>query len=62
MDRFVSQNGIGTGIVTMLNEDIHGARKVENGEVYFVVDNVASDGTAFSLKVSGLIRMLVKLP
>ena len=55
------QNGVGTNIVEELRADIRGARKVENGEVFLVVDNNAHIGTAFGINVTGLVRLLIKL-
>ena len=58
----VSQNGTGTPVVTYIDADIRGARKVENGEVYLVVDNTGSgQGTTFQVNVRGIIRQLYKL-
>ncbi len=58
----IAQNGIGSVVVYPVGGDIRGARKVENGEVFFVVDNGVSAGTSFSIHVHGLIRQLMKLP
>ncbi len=41
--------------------DNHAKRKVDRGEVYFVVDNNLQDGTSFSILISGLIRCLYAL-
>ncbi len=58
----VMQNGATGGqIVTAVQADIRGARKIENGEVYLIVDSDATAGTAFTVNVRGLVRMLVKL-
>ena len=57
----VAQNGAGAPILVELLADIRGARKVENGEVYLVVNNTTLVGTAFQLNVRGLIRQLYKL-
>ena len=57
----VAQNGVGTPIVTNHQVDIRGARKIENGELYIVVDNNAIAGTTFAVDVRGLIRTLYKL-
>ena len=59
--RSVGQNGVGTPVVDHLFADIRGSRKIENGEVYFVVDNLALVGTAFSVGVRGIIRLLIKI-
>ena len=55
------QNGAGAPVVTQLEADIRGARKIENGELYIVADNTAEVGTAFSIIVRGLVRTLYKL-
>ena len=57
----VSQNGVGTNILFSVDADIRGARKVENGEVFFVIDNTATLGTTFTVRVRGLVRLLMKL-
>jgi len=56
-----SQNGIGTPVVTPVFADIHGARKIENGEVYIIAENTAQVGTSSTMNFSGLVRLLVKL-
>jgi len=61
-NRGVSQNGIGTTAVFPVEADIRGARKIENGEVYLVVDNDAVIGNSFTIDVTGLVRLLIKLP
>ena len=61
-NRVISQNGVGSQVVWSLAADIRAARKIENGEVYLIVDNTAILGTAFSVRVDGLIRLLVKFP
>ncbi len=57
-----AQNGVNHRHVSELRADIRGARKIEDGEVFIVVSNVAGSGTAFSVAVVGLVRLLVKLP
>ena len=60
--RMVAQNGAEAGgVVTQVLADIRGARKVENGEVYIVIDHNTLMGTAFPIRVLGLVRLLVKL-
>ena len=59
--KVVGQNGAGAPIVTVLEADIRGARKIENGELYIVVDNALLLGTSFSVSIDGLIRTLYKL-
>ena len=61
VEKVVSQNGAGAPIVTELEADIRGARKVENGEVYLIGFNTALLGTTFQVNVRGLIRQLYKL-
>jgi len=59
----VTQNGAGAPVMTAsVAVDIRGARKVENGQLYLVVDNTALQGTSFTFDVTGLIRVLTKLP
>ncbi len=60
--RAVTQNGSGGQFSIHLSADIRGARKVEDGVVFLMVANTNYLGTAFNLRVVGLIRMLVKLP
>jgi len=56
----VSQNGVGTQIVFSLRADIHGARKIENGALFIIVDAVNIRGTSFNVGITGLIRTLLK--
>ncbi len=58
----VTQNGISTPVHTWVQADIRGARKIENGELFLIVDNDAVLGTAFQLRVTGIVRVLMKLP
>jgi len=58
----VSQNGVGTQVIFEVNADIRGARKLDNGVPYLIIDYDATDGTAFDLVVRGMIRLLIKLP
>ena len=58
----VSQNGIGTNIVFPVIADIRGARKIENGEVFIIVNSTPLVGTSFPTFVNGLVRILMKLP
>ena len=57
----VTQNGVGTPIVTSFKADIRGARKVENGELYLIVDGTFETGATFAVNVFALIRTLYKL-
>ena len=60
--RLVEQNGASTRIVTHVMADIRGARKIENGELFIVIDNSAAvGGTSFGVAVVGLVRCLMKL-
>ena len=38
--------------------DLHSQRKIDRGELYYVVDNNLVVGTAFNIRVKGLIRQL----
>ena len=58
----VAQNGVGSVVVFPINMDIRGARKIENGELFITIDNLFVGGTSFSVNVSGLVRVLLKLP
>ena len=60
-NRIVSQNGAGGQVAYFIEADIRGARKVENGEVYVIVDNNFVTGTSFTVTLRGLIRTLYKL-
>ena len=57
----VSQNGVSTPIVTTMHADVRGARKIDLGRAYLVVNSNLSAGTAFAVDIRGLIRTLVKL-
>ena len=59
--RIVSQNGPGGELVQTAFYDIRGARKLNNGVLFFVVDNSPDLGTAFSVRIRGLARCLIKL-
>ena len=41
-----------------IDRDVRSRRKLENGEPYVIVHNTANEGTAFTIRVSGLIRQL----
>ena len=45
-----------------IEKDIRSMRKLARGELYFVAENNLGRGTADAIRVSGLIRVLVKLP
>ena len=57
----VSQNGVGGEVIHRIRADVRGARKIDLGRAYLIVDNTAIGGTTFSIEVRGLIRTLVKL-
>jgi len=57
----VGQNGAGAAINVDIHADIRGARKIENGELYIIVDNIFIVGTTFSVQMTGLVRTLYKL-
>ncbi len=60
--KIVAQNGAGSPIVVVIDADIRGARKIQNGEVYLIVNNTAIVGTAFTMEVTGIVRLLTLLP
>ena len=57
----VAQNGVGSPVTYPLMADIRGARKIENGALFIIIDNQARNGTSFSVGVNGLVRCLIKL-
>ncbi len=57
----VAQNGVGSVVTFPMFADIRGARKIENGELYLIMDNSPIQGTAFGINISGLVRTLYKL-
>jgi len=58
----VAQNGAGSPILTRVRADIRAARKLDDGECFFVMDNTTDLGTAFTVQGVGLIRQLWLLP
>ena len=44
-----------------ITADIRGKRKVDNGELVMVLNNTTIDGTAFMVRVNGLVRVLFLL-
>jgi len=58
----VAQNGDAGPIVSHVRADIRASRKVENGELFFIVWNTAGEGTSFTVNVRILIRALILLP
>ncbi len=59
--KVVGQNGVGGTVVHEVSADIRGARKIENGEVYLIMTNANLAGTPFTVAVTGLERLLIKL-
>jgi len=60
--RVVAQNGIGAQVVYVIENDIRASRKLDDGECFIVITNIAIAGTAFSVNVHGLVRQLWLLP
>ena len=58
----VSQNGVSTPITSLYTADIRAARKLENGELFLIINNSDAVGTSASIQVLGVIRTLFKLP
>ena len=58
----VSQNGISTDMKTTVVADIRSQRKVDDGELFIIVDSTALLGTSFTMQMRGMIRTLVRLP
>ncbi len=58
----VAQNGIGAQVLYPLVVDIRAMRKLDDGEMFFVLDNDVDVGTAFGITYSGMIRQLWLLP
>ena len=46
----------------VINLDLRAQRKIDNAEVYVALENIAFDGTAFSVRVFGMVRLLCLLP
>ncbi len=58
----VQQNGAqGLPIAIRIEQDLRGARKIENGRLVLVFDNTSLLGTTFTARLSGLVRTLIKL-
>jgi len=58
----VSQNGTGTAILHACTGDLRNMRKLDTGQ-YFLVANVgALNGATFTVKITGIVRVLLKLP
>jgi len=60
--RTVAQNAAGSPIVFDMRADLRGARKLDDGECYLVMNNTTGLGTSFDIVVTGLIRQLWLLP
>ena len=45
----------------VIREDLHAMRRLDTGSVIMVLDAATVQGTAFNIRVMGLMRMLVKL-
>jgi len=59
--RAVSQNGTGTTIMTHIEGDFRGARKLDAGVLILIMNNTPLQGTVFTFLVRGLVRTLFKL-
>ncbi len=60
--RMIAQNGIGAVVRYTVQADIRASRKLDDGECFLVTNNTTGQGTAFSLRVVGLVRQLWLLP
>ena len=61
--RHVALSATGSAFQSLnVREDIHSQRKIDKGTVYMRIDNVTIQGTAFTVRIAGTVRMLVKLP
>jgi len=58
----VAQNAIGSQVIFDLSADIRGSRKIENGELFLVVQMLTVAGTTFTTDVRGIVRCLMKMP
>ena len=45
-----------------IKEDLRAARKMDRSSVYMAITNDLLEGTAFTVRIIGIIRMLYKLP
>ena len=57
----VTQNGAEAPIGRDIEADIRGARKIENGELYLIINSTGLVGTNFTTAVTGLVRTLIKI-
>ena len=60
--RLVSQNGVGTAIVTNDRFDIRSQRRMGNGQLFYILQNITILGTSFTVNVGGLVRVLMLIP
>ena len=58
----VSQNGVGTDIITRCVFDIRAMRKFDSAVAYVIFDNNPSVGATFTTVVTGYIRCLLLMP
>jgi len=59
--RALAQNGTGTQVVTHIEGDFRGARKLDAGLLLLIVNNTPLSGTAFPILLRGLVRVLFKV-
>ena len=57
----VAQNGAGSPVLYHVMADLRAARKIENGELYMIFNADTINGTSFTTRLDGLIRVLMKL-
>ena len=57
-----SQNGISTPITISVDVDVHSQRRLQQGVLTLIVQNNPLFGTAFSVRMDGMSRTLLKLP
>ena len=48
--------------VVRVDRDIRASRKIDSGKLYLVWENEAVEGSTFSVRLSGMLRCLIKLP
>ena len=58
----VVQDAVNQMMGVPVHFDIRAQRKIDNAELYFVVENTSIMGTAFDVQTQGMIRTLVLLP
>ena len=42
--------------------EVRSQRKIDGSELFIVIDNTPRDGTAFTVEVTGIVRVLILLP